>query len=285
MTTRLLDLSGKIDWLVPLLDHITEVAGSLRIPFFVIGATARDLILEHQYGIRSRRGTRDLDLGIQIEDWEKFRTLSEALLSSGKFSKGRNSHTFIYDKLPVDIIPFGKIENEEREIIWAPERETAMSVIGYEDAYENCLIARLRADPIFEVRVASIPGLVMLKLISWKDRGFKDDRDAKDLAFIIENYHQAGNTDCLYEEHFDILKELDYKIAEAGARLLGRDTAAIAKPETREIILNILEEEINKYGQRRLITNMCEPPFSDEQFDKYTILLNEFCKGFSEIPK
>lgn len=285
MTTRLLDLSGKIDWLVPLLDDITEIAGSLGIPFFVIGATVRDLILEHQYGIRARRATIDLDLGIQIEDWEKFRTLSEALLSSGKFSKGRNSHTFMYDKLQVDIIPFGKIENEERVIIWPPEHETAMSVIGYADAYENCLIAKVRADPIFKVRVASLPGLVVLKLISWKDRGFKNNRDAKDLAFIIENYHQAGNTDRLYDEYFDIMQELDYKIMEAGARLIGRDVAAIVKPETGKTMLRILEEEINEGGQRRLIINMCEPPFSDEQFDKYTILLNEFCKGFSEAPE
>lgn len=166
MTTKLLDFSGRIDWLVPLIDDITETAGSLGIPFFVIGATVRDLILEHQYGIRSRRGTIDIDLGMQIENWEKFRVLSEALMSSGKFSKGKSAQTFIYGNLPIDIIPFGGIANEKKEIIWPPEHETAMSVIGFTDAYENSLTARLRTEPILEVKIASIPDLVILKLIS-----------------------------------------------------------------------------------------------------------------------
>ena len=286
MTIRLLDLSGRIDWLVAVFDDITEIADSLGIPFFVIGATVRDLILEHQYKIRPRRGTEDLDLGIEIEDWGKFRALSEALLSSGKFSNGKSAHTFLYDgKLPIDIVPFGKIENEEKEIIWPTEHETAMSVIGFADAYENSLTVRLRAKPILEVKVASIPGLVILKLISWKDRGAGDNRDAVDLAFIIENYHQAGNDERLYDEHSDIMEELDYNITDAGARLLGRDVAAIVKPETRKMLSRILEEEINDDGQCRLITKMCEPPFSDEQFDKYTTLLNEFYKGFTEAPE
>jgi len=49
MTKKLLDLSGKIDELIPIIGEITQVADSLGIPFFVIGAAARDLILKHGY--------------------------------------------------------------------------------------------------------------------------------------------------------------------------------------------------------------------------------------------
>jgi hypothetical protein len=47
----LLDLSGKIDPAsLALYETLSEAAGSLKIPFFVVGATARDLIFELGYG-------------------------------------------------------------------------------------------------------------------------------------------------------------------------------------------------------------------------------------------
>jgi len=109
MTKKLLDLSGKIDGSIPVFEDITGIADALGIPFFVIGATARDLILEVGYGIRSFRATKDLDLAIQVENWEKYNTLSAALLETGLFSESRSHHTFIYNKgeLYIDIIPFG----------------------------------------------------------------------------------------------------------------------------------------------------------------------------------
>ncbi len=96
MTKKLLDLSGKIDGLIPILEDITRIADSLGTPFFVIGAAARDLILEQGYGIRSVRATRDLDLAIQVEDWGKHTILSKTLLESGLFGADSIPHRFIY---------------------------------------------------------------------------------------------------------------------------------------------------------------------------------------------
>lgn len=286
MTKKFLDLSGKIDQYIPVLDDIIEVTNLLGIRFFVIGAVGRDLILEHGHGLPTGIATYDLDLGIQIEDWEKFHILSEALLKTGRFSS-KGAHTFLYkDKLQIDIIPFGQIENDEKEIIWPPENDTSMNVLGFADAYENSLTVRLRVAPPLEIKVVSLPGLFILKLISWKERGAKNNRDARDLAFLLENYHQAGNFDRLYQEDYDIMEELNHNIREAGARLLGRDVAAIVKPETREVIYRILEEEINKDGQLNLVTDIRRSRHSfDDDFDTYLTLLNEFNKGFTEAPE
>jgi len=92
MTKKLLDLSGKIDELIPIIGEITQVADSLGIPFFVIGAAARDLILKHGYGLGSSRATIDLDLAIQVENWEKYNILSAVLLETGPFSEDRSPH-------------------------------------------------------------------------------------------------------------------------------------------------------------------------------------------------
>ncbi len=286
MTKKLLNLSGKIDGLIPIFEDITRIAGSLGTPFFVIGAAARDLILEVGYGIRSFRATKDLDLAIQMEDWENYEILITTLLETGQFRKDRSPHSLIYKKeLPIDIVPFGLIENEEGKIIWPPENETIMSVIGFEDAYENTLITRLRAEPVLDIKVASLPGLVVLKLISWKDRSSGKDRDASDLAHIIKNYYRAGNEDRLYNENYNIMKELDHRIEEAGARLLGHDIVTLIKPETKETIINVLEKETDEDGQYELITTMVGRSIShDEEFDKYKTLLNELKRGIYGTP-
>ena len=60
---RRLDLSGKIDeYTLALYEHIISAASALEIQFFVIGATARDLILDRNYNIRPFRATEDVDL-------------------------------------------------------------------------------------------------------------------------------------------------------------------------------------------------------------------------------
>jgi len=47
MKMNLLDLSEKIDcFTIKIFDTIASVAGLHKIPFFVVGATARDIILE-----------------------------------------------------------------------------------------------------------------------------------------------------------------------------------------------------------------------------------------------
>ena len=88
MTNISFNLSGRLDSsLIEVLRVIAEVATSLSISFFVIGAVARDIVLEYCHGVRSARGTRDLDIGINVVDWDEFKNLSAVLVSTGKFSE------------------------------------------------------------------------------------------------------------------------------------------------------------------------------------------------------
>ncbi len=58
MKENLLDLSGKIDgFTVEFLDTIADVAESFKVPFFVVGAMARDILLTEGYGIETGRAT------------------------------------------------------------------------------------------------------------------------------------------------------------------------------------------------------------------------------------
>ena len=67
MSKNLLDLSGKINpVLVELFQVIENVTTARHICYFVVGATARDIILHHGYDIPIKRATVDTDLGVEV---------------------------------------------------------------------------------------------------------------------------------------------------------------------------------------------------------------------------
>jgi predicted nucleotidyltransferase len=186
MTGILLNLSGKIEKpVVETLHIVKKVADSLRISFFVIGASARDFILKHHYGIEPRRRTGDIDIGLEVASWEQFKTLFESLISTGQFSPTPERQRLSCGAVLIDILPFGPITDEGKEISWPPEHEIIMSMAGFEEAYTHSITARLSSDPDLDVKLASLPGLTIMKLISWKERYPDRKRDAEDLLLIM----------------------------------------------------------------------------------------------------
>jgi predicted nucleotidyltransferase len=64
MSNILFDLSGKIEQAkTDVLYIVKRIADSLNIPFFVVGASARDFILKHCYGIEPPRRINKLRKG------------------------------------------------------------------------------------------------------------------------------------------------------------------------------------------------------------------------------
>ena len=112
---NLLDLSGKTDPLsAALFTSVSETAGSLGIAFFVVGATARDMILELGHGRPSRRATLDRDFGVRVESWAEFGKLKESLLTSGLFEETRDVQRLRFQGgLDVDIVPFGGVADNQ----------------------------------------------------------------------------------------------------------------------------------------------------------------------------
>ena len=85
MSSISFNLSGKISlFLVDILRVVSQEASSLGILYFIVGAAARDIVLEHCHAIRPVRGTRDLDIAVEVAGWEEFKTLSAALVGHGQ---------------------------------------------------------------------------------------------------------------------------------------------------------------------------------------------------------
>ena len=82
-----LDVSNRIDpVLAEALGEIDRLAADLGIPFAVVGATARDMVLHHGFGLEVRRATRDIDLALEIAHWDTFQGFENALLATGRFA-------------------------------------------------------------------------------------------------------------------------------------------------------------------------------------------------------
>ena len=281
------DLSGKIDQLtIQALLAVKREADALNIPFFIVGASARDYILKHCYGVEPARMTRDVDLGVKIASWGQFEQLTDSLIATGKFTSSPERQRVLFGTLPIDIVPFGSVVNKDKKISWPPEHEIVMSMLGFEEAYECSMIIRLSSDPALEIRLPTLPGLALMKIISWEDRYPERKKDAEDLLFIMNNYEQAGNFDRLYDQEQKLLQEENFDTQLASIRLLGRDMAIIADHSTAKIVRNILDAETGQKPQYRLIIDMNQnTTMFESNFKEIQLRIEKLIKGFVETVK
>jgi len=285
MTNNLLDISGKVDGLtVQVFEEIYKCSDAINIPFFVIGATARDMILTLGHDVQVMRATQDIDFGVQVPSWELYEKLIQKMLSTGDFTKNRMAQRLVYKgQRLVDIVPFGSISNSDNTVIWPSPHDSKMSIIGFEDAYRHRQIIRVRSQPKLEIPFASLMGLVVLKLISWNDNSLNRKKDAQDVAVILRHYIDAGNLERLYEEHADIFEIDGMDYLSASARLLGRDIASMSSPETKSILLQILNKETSEAGAYKFLAAMnLGFPSEENRTEEDLRLLEELIAGIND---
>ena len=99
--------------LKPVLEELIPVFEEAGIKFYIIGAVARDIILE-LYDEKSKRGTMDLDIAIAINDWSAFDVLATQIVSLPNFTKDtKQQQKFLYkSNFEIDIVPYGGIKNQ-----------------------------------------------------------------------------------------------------------------------------------------------------------------------------
>jgi predicted nucleotidyltransferase len=282
MNASLLDLSGKIDRVtVELFEAVLHVAQSIGVRFFVVGAAARDMILLHGYDVSTIRATTDIDLGVQVPDWKIYEQLKEGLVATGDFTPDREPQQLTYkEALRIDVIPFGAITGPDNVLTWPSDYETKMNMLGFEESYHHAVAVRLRSHPALDVRFASLAGQAVMKIIAWNDDYSRGKRDAQDLLLIMSTYLEAGNQDRLFNEEKDLVDVEDFDYVRAGARLLGRDIAAILNTRSVKAVLEILNREIGEQGRCRLVEDMMGiNATSDNDFEDRLTLLKEMTSG------
>ncbi len=281
MTSISLDISGKVEpHIVELLKTVSEVLAELEIPYVVVGAYARDLVLHYGYGADIQRATDDVDFAIEVPDWNAFSVIKDALIEKG-FGTTKRQHRLISSAdTVIDIVPFGSIEDEQANIAWPPSGEVKMNVLGFNEACDNAEWIKIQTKPELNIPVATPIGMSLLKIIAWTDR-YSDLRkkDAKDIVYLLSTYEIIPEvTDTLYKDT-QIIETYDWDITQAAACLLGQRARKIAKENTVKVIESLVKEEYKKLNLDLLVEEMCV--YIDNEFDRKSQLLSAFIDGFN----
>jgi predicted nucleotidyltransferase len=213
----------------------------LQCPYMLVGATARNILLHNVFGKRVLRATQDVDIAISIDTWERFHEVKAEILSGPGFQPHISTPYRVLYKpktrtypIPIDILPFGAIATDSELVPWPPpDAGLNMNVMAFADVYECSLTVEMGGDGL-ELQIASLPGLVLLKLLAWVDK--MESKQAQDVLRLIETYGDTGNEERLFSEKIDVLESAEFDFAIAGAHLLAEDALALASPGTIEII-------------------------------------------------
>jgi predicted nucleotidyltransferase len=239
---------------------VDRLAHDLPLEYFVAGATARDILLYHVFGIEIGRATLDVDLGIALDSWAQFDMIKARLVETGELTTDdRTPHRLFYRRTsrhrgyPLDLLPFGGVEQSPHTIAWPPDLSIVMNVAGYREALAAAHPVEVRRG--FVVPVVSLPALAILKVLAWDDRGAENPKDALDLATLLRRYHEAGNEDRLFGEEFDLFEASDHNIDRAAPHLLGKDAARIITPATRQQVVAVLADTAR---QSKLVKDMAK---------------------------
>jgi predicted nucleotidyltransferase len=268
------------------LRQVDHIAQELVVDYFVVGAIARDILLTGVFGLETGRATGDVAVGIVVEGWTQFDAIKAGLVRTGVFGLDEWRTQRLYHRpdpkgasFPLDLIPFGGVERRPHEIAWPPDGSVVMNVTGYSEAISSAV--PVEVVPGFIVRVVSLPGLAILKLLAWADRGAGDSRDASDLATLLRRYAAAGNEDRIYGAEIRVLENTNYDFDLAGARLLGRDAWQIAHPATRRLVLAMLNDPARL--ERLALDVARELRATEDSVARAGELLAEFKSGFQEF--
>ncbi len=265
--------------LKPVLEELIPVFQQRNITFYIIGAVARDIILDIN-NEKSKRVTMDLDIAIAVDHWEDFENLTADILTLPNFTKDpKQQQRFLYkEKFQVDIVPYGGIKDQYNKIYWPPDKSFAMSVIGFEEAEQNRLTINLDEELTFDI--VSLEGVFLLKLFAWKDRFHKTSKDAEDIGFILNNYLNI-NRNISFDEPYSKVYDLDdYTELRAGAMILGMKLNEMLSqsPTVKTKVTALLTEDIERAENSKLLNQITETNRNlkfDEVAEAIALLNNE----------
>lgn len=219
----------------------------------LVGAAARDLLLVHVHGQRVRRATKDVDFAVAIDSWEAYEQLQKRLMDHHGFRNDSRQVQRLFFAEPgegcgttIDLVPFGELQVDKHTLLWPPEMDFAMTVAGFEEALHAAVEVELAAD--FVVKVASLPGLAILKLFAWADRRSRESKDAIDFYALLRSYGAAGNFDRMTDQHqaWDRFCSLDCDEEKTGAWLLGVDASRMTSDETMTSLRKLLGDQTRR---------------------------------------
>lgn len=222
------------------------------------------------------RTTKDVDLAVFIAESDAYENIKATLVKEHNFKDVSTNVCSLLTPFgyPVDLIPFGSVEIDD-----AVELEgdglTKVHVNGFKEVYQEGIAPILTEDGI-TFKVASLPSIVLLKLIAFDDRPEKRTQDIKDIGTIIRHYFHIEDN-LIYSEHNDLFDNDDLELEDIAALVIGRELKPIlaSNRSLKNRVLDILF--LSQKHHRRIPELIAQ----DEVFtiNNVTKLLNRIAQG------
>ncbi|MET0637768.1 MAG: nucleotidyl transferase AbiEii/AbiGii toxin family protein [Chitinophagaceae bacterium] len=206
-------------------DALEEAFVKNNTDFYLIGAQARDQWYAKDNLVA--RQTNDVDFAAFVSDVTDYQKLREYLKEHFGYKETKQNQFILLapSGLQVDILPFGDLEIDDA-INFKGEGLTSIKVNGFREIYENGT-EEFTTDTGHTFEVASLPSIVLLKLIAFDDRPEKRVKDAIDVDNIV-NYYFDLQSDNIYANHNELFLNEDLvnettELSEISALVIGRE--------------------------------------------------------------
>jgi len=227
------------------LSDLVDVVNGLGLPMILIGAGARLIMFDRQFG--EGRGTKDWDVAISIDSWEAYRKLRETLIDgdSPHFKSTKQLHKFrhIETDIEIDIVPFGAIGEPDQQIYWS-DSSNFMSVFGFAEAL---LSAKTINIDDLKIKIIDIPAFIVLKIFAWGDRKDRTNKDLEDIDFVLSKYEDDSR---VFDELAEELANEVVDFLDGNIYLLGRDIYKMLEEKTLHELNIQLNKLINSLGDK-----------------------------------
>lgn len=240
-----------------IIETLHNVFNELSIDAYIIGAQARDIWF---FPLRNPRVTRDIDWVIADSNENLFKELKSILVEREGFRETPNPLRLLTpDNIEIDLLPFDHPEIPH--------------FLGFHEIFE-----RGTEDFIFDngktYQVATLPAVVLLKLIAWNNRPEKRGKDIEDITYILKHF------DIYTDDGFILFTEIEPEFI--SARIIGRKINQIIGNSTdlKNHIISILENHIENPDTSKIIKIMVSQ--TEESNDFALQQLKELLIGIKE---
>jgi predicted nucleotidyltransferase len=265
----------RIGELKEVFDALEEAFASTQTDYYLIGALARDIW--YARGKKTYRGTKDVDFAVLVGSQQDYEAIKEYLKTHKNFTdtKGNSFVMLTPNGMQVDILPFGSIELDGRVGIDGTGL-TSIRVTGFQEVYQT------GTEPVTtetgnRLNIATLPSIVLLKLIAFDDRPEQRSKDARDIANILQHYFEL-QSDFIYDHHSDLFVTApDLSLELIAAQVIGREIKRMAATNEPlyQRLQHILKEHIAQAAESPFIEQMVVETHisADEHVDRLHALL------------
>lgn len=222
-----------------LFTDLERAAEHVGVTPYLIGAGAILLGPMLKWEVRLARTTRDWDFAVRVDSWERYGQLAARLAcKEGGFTRVHELHRFLHqDGGILDVVPYGDLEDPDGILRWPDEAVMNTSGLHVLDAHHEH--ARIETA---EIRVATLPALVGLKLLAHCGRREHEKRDIADVLVILRDIEGTHANERIENEALDALQSEELDFSYVGSYLLGRDVAQVFAQPNLELMRNLLLE-------------------------------------------